>query len=219
MEGIGLIPSPQDPTTISSQLDGNSMAIITFTNPLSHTASFDIRLETQQNLFCLFLKQSKGVVLQSGVSLDIPVMFAPETMKMSYTELIVSINEGADPLIWLYPIHGLPVKLVHSHHHDDGSTCIKGRAKERVERTINVPLVVLKSEFDTKFDDSLDDEEELTLREKYMFDLVPNQDSYKDDHKPLKEFIGLQLVSDEVDSSEEVKLTFSVVFLPSKPLK
>ena len=217
MEGIGLIPSPQDPTTISSQLDGNSMAIITFTNPLSHTASFDVCLQTQHNLFCLFLKQSKGVVLQSGVSLDIPVMFAPEMMKMSYTEIIVSTNEGADPLVWLYPIHGLPVKLVHPHH--DNVMYIKGRAKERVERTIDVPLVVLKSEFDTKLDDSLEDEEELTLREKYMFDLVPNQDGYKDNRKPLKEFIGLQLVSEQVDSSGEVKLTFSVVFLPSKPLK
>ena len=119
MDGVGLFPSPQAPTTISSKLQSNSMAIITFTNPLSHSASFDINLNKQNDVFCLFLKQSKDVIVESGVSLDIPIMFAPDSMRMTYTELIIStdeVMESDDPITWIYPVHGLPETLVKNNY-------------------------------------------------------------------------------------------------------
>ena len=230
MDGIGLSPSPQNPTTITSQLHSNAMAVVTFTNPLSQEASFDINLKAQHDLFCLFLKQLRGVILQAGVSLDIPVMFAPDTMKMSYAELIISADEGLEgntPFEWVYPIHGLPEKLVKCSVKDCGMI-IKGRAKERTENTVEVNLNVLKNEFDGSRNNNMDDDSleelDLTLREKYVFDFVPDQDIYKEQQRSLKEFIGLQLVSEHsaarvATGCEDVKLMFRIVFLPPKSLK
>ncbi len=221
MDGVGLFPSPQAPTTISSKLQSNSMAIITFTNPLSHSASFDINLNKQNDVFCLFLKQSKDVIVESGVSLDIPIMFAPDSMRMTYTELIIStdeVMESDDPITWIYPVHGLPETLVGAGTDtaiSSGIMVIKGQAKERVEQEIETCLRILKNDYE--LDDSLDDLD-MTIRERYVYDIVAIDNQEHCDS--LKEFVGLQLV-DEVqqDDNGGMKLTFNIVFLPSKPFK
>ena len=219
IEGVGLYPSPLPPTTITSQLKSNSMAIISFTNPLAYQASFSIDLKMQSDQFCLFLKQSHNIPLQSGVSLDIPIMFAPDSMEMTYAELTISTDDATDsdtPLLWVYPIHGLPEQLVSSLPNNPALT-ISGRAKERVERKIEVYLDSVKDEVESVsgLDDSLE-ERKPTLREKYLYDLV----SLDGGHTNIKSFAGLQLVEDAAgDNSEEIKLTFNIVFSPSKPLK
>ena len=223
MDGFGLSPSPQAPTTISSKLQSNSMAIITFTNPLSHTASFNINLNMQHDLFCLFLKQVKGVILESGVSLDIPVMFAPDSMRMSYAELTISTDEIVEsdtPVTWVYPVHGLPETVVAATNSSTsgGITIIKGRAKERVEQKIEARFKILKNDYSvSEMDDSFEDFH-TPLRERYVFDIVAIDS--KDHYESLKEFVGLQLIDElQDDETGEMNLTFNTVFLPSKPLK
>lgn len=206
MDGIGLAPSPQDATIISCLINANSMAIISFTNPLAHSASFDINLKMNHEVFCLFLKQSKSVVLQSGVSLDIPIMYAPDSMKMSYTELIITTNEGA-ALTWVYPVHGQPENLPLPPY---TRTTIKGKAKERIETIIDVYMTVLKND-----DGDGHDDEELSILDRYQYELVPTD---KDHHTHLKEYTGIQLLTDS-NSNGEVQLSFNIVFLPSKPIK
>ena len=85
-----------------------------------------------------------------------------------------------------------------------------------IRERLRVCLDSVKDEVESVsgLDDSLE-ERRPTLREKYLYDLV-SLDGYTN----LKEFAGLQLIEEtEGDASGEIKLSFNIVFSPSKPLR
>ena len=178
----------------------------------------------QRDLFCLFLKQTQNILLGAGVNLDIPVIFAPDSMEMCYAELSVSTNDGAssdEPIKWLYPIYGQPEKIVRTSTKNP-SIILEGKAKERVEKKFNVCLeiILLQSggSSPSLSEDETDDVKQ-SLRDKYHYELMCIEDDYES-HDLLRESTGLQLIQEENDStSGETVLSFNLVFLSSKPLR
>eukprot|EP00079_Xenopus_tropicalis_P021661 XP_012813080.1 PREDICTED: cilia- and flagella-associated protein 47 isoform X1 [Xenopus tropicalis] len=153
MSGVGLIPQPMEPASISARVGSVSSIIISFRNPTDEYVLIDAILTDQEQTmhrlsasvlrhsinrepaFCLPLKQTQGIHLAPKEKLDIPVLFAPDTMKL-YEALVVihmtkangdcwahdnldkistelkSITRTEEGNIsgirWIYPIHGIP---------------------------------------------------------------------------------------------------------------
>lgn len=141
LHGQGILPSTMDPMTITANLKSSSMKVITFINPLDVATRFSITLEGQDiEHFCLLMKRTHSILLHPGVSLDIPIMFAPEIMRGHRTMVIVTADESysKDCLCWSYPVLGQPELRMDSSNAVLNITC---RAKERLEQTINVTLL------------------------------------------------------------------------------
>ena len=94
LQGRGSEPSTMDTTTIQASLNTNNTHVITFTNALDIATHFKVALKDTQSSehFCLLMKRTRGILLQPGVSLDMPVMFAPETMHTHKTTITVSCS-------------------------------------------------------------------------------------------------------------------------------
>uniref|UniRef100_A0A8C5M3C4 Calponin-homology (CH) domain-containing protein n=1 Tax=Leptobrachium leishanense TaxID=445787 RepID=A0A8C5M3C4_9ANUR len=153
ISGLGLIPHPMESTSISASVGNLSSITIPFRNPTDEHVLIDVILADQeqtmhrlsasilrhsiskQSAFCLPLKQMQGIPLGPKEKFDIPVLFAPDAMKL-YEALIVihmikangdfwpqdniaesdtdikSITRTEDGAIsgikWIYPVHGIP---------------------------------------------------------------------------------------------------------------
>jgi len=78
LNGRGLPPTAMDPITVTASLSSNTVHILTFTNPLDTPSHYSISLQgADLEHFCLLMKRTPA---SPGCSLDIPVMFAPESM-------------------------------------------------------------------------------------------------------------------------------------------
>jgi hypothetical protein len=141
-----------DTTTIQASLNTNNTHVITFTNPLDIATHFKVALKDTQSSehFCLLMKRTCGILLQPGVSLDMPVMFAPETMHTHKTTITVSCSiteekgeSGGNQLSleWQFPIVGVPEIRPVSPQSAPKIVC---RAKERMEERLEVELVGCK---------------------------------------------------------------------------
>lgn len=146
LRGEGLPPTSMDPITINAAIDSNTVHIINFTNPLDHPAHFSVTLSGEDmDAFCLLLKRSSSILLHSGVSLDIPLMFAPEAVyRHSVTMAIVAdMNRSREditdrqPLSWQYAVVGQPQLRPFSPGSAPKISC---PAKERLEKTVEVSL-------------------------------------------------------------------------------
>ena len=153
MRGQGIYPSAMDPITITANLKSSSMKVITFTNPLDAATPFSVNLEGRDVAhFCLLMKRSHSILLHPGVSLDIPIMFAPEVMCGHRIVVVVTADEGRSKeciLHWSYPVLGQPEIRM------DEVLNITCRAKERLEQTINVSLLNSIDKMDPVKDKSL----------------------------------------------------------------
>ncbi|KAG8451901.1 hypothetical protein GDO86_003916 [Hymenochirus boettgeri] len=153
VSGVGLIPQPMDPASVCASVGSLSSIIIPFKNPTDEQVLVDVILTDQEQTmhrlsasvlrhsinkepaFCVPLKQMQGITLGPKEKLDIPVLFAPDTMKL-YEALVVinmtkanndrweqdnvgeistelkSITRTEDGDIsgirWIYPVHGIP---------------------------------------------------------------------------------------------------------------
>ena len=142
--------------------------MLSFTNPFSHSLHYSIHLDMEKDLFCLLVKHPWDVYLQSGVTLDLPVMFAPDNMELCLASLVLTTTIGDEDLSWHYPIHGVPETLVTpTSSHPKGAKAVvtptlshpnvpevvvtasslytkvmqvMGRAKERLEQRIEVVI-------------------------------------------------------------------------------
>ena len=156
MQGQGIYPSAMDPITITANLKSSSMKVITFTNPLDVATPFSVNLEGQDvEHFCLLMKRSNSILLHPGVSLDIPIMFAPEVMFGHRIIVVVTADKGCSKeciLHWSYPVLGLPEMRMNAGDTVLNVTC---RAKERLEQTINVSLLNSIDKMDPVKDKSL----------------------------------------------------------------
>lgn len=222
MTGEGLPPSLLSPTVITVPLYQNSIAIISFTNPLSHSAYFDITMTTESDLFCLFLKQTKNILLKSGVSLDIPVMFAPDTVELSQAYVTITTDDITldEPLSWVYPVIGQPEILMSL----TTISCVTVKAKERVEERMTVvlrqdtgrdlpPVDLRPVTPGSKIDDTIVEK----LQEKYLYKLVFT-DSDLRNMDLFQVSTAVKLIREQ-RHDQDLELVFDIVFLPPKPFR
>ncbi|XP_013416633.1 cilia- and flagella-associated protein 47 isoform X1 [Lingula anatina] len=175
--GTGLLPQPQDPVCVYTPAGSNSTLIIPFRNPLDHAVMVDVTLtdkdqqmelydqsrdmEELDSPFCLLLKNKSGIRVGPKSTLDIPVSFAPEEMKM-YEALCVAVirkedgsswhynvpesykgiplnrttSSGIRSIRWIYPVNGIP----ESHPMDSQATVVECQARGRIEERLEVTL-------------------------------------------------------------------------------
>ncbi|XP_064627283.1 cilia- and flagella-associated protein 47-like isoform X2 [Lineus longissimus] len=174
--GRGLVPQPQDPVSIYAEAASNTTIIIPFRNPLDVPIIIDVSLldKDQQNdivfnnelreesPFCLLLKQKQEIRVGPKSTLDIPVSFAPDEMRLYEAvcslavrradgrswQYVAGIDDderplprtesgGVKELTWLYPINGIPeanpVK-------DNQAALIECPSRERAEERLEVVL-------------------------------------------------------------------------------
>ncbi|KAM4795930.1 cilia- and flagella-associated protein 47 [Rhinophrynus dorsalis] len=178
VSGVGLIPQPMEPASISASVGSLSSIIITFKNPTDEHVLIDVILTDQEQtmhrlsasvlrhsinkepVFCLPLKQTQGIPLAPKEKLDIPVLFAPDTMKL-YEALVVihmkkangdnwaqencdetntelksitrTENGSISGIRWIYPIHGIPEALPSKSAPAVVCCQARSRTEERVE--------------------------------------------------------------------------------------
>ncbi|XP_069613759.1 cilia- and flagella-associated protein 47 [Ranitomeya imitator] len=178
VSGVGLIPQPMEPASISANVGNLASINISFKNPTNENVLVDVILTDQEQTmhrlsasvlrhsinkepaFSLPLKQTQGIALAAKEKLDIPVLFAPDTMKL-YEALVVvhmlkanggswehddiedlstelkSISKTEDGGIlgirWIYPIHGIPEAQPSTSAPAVVSCQARSRTEERVE--------------------------------------------------------------------------------------
>ncbi|PFX34680.1 Calponin-likey domain-containing protein 2 [Stylophora pistillata] len=171
--GTGMMPGPVDPINIYSQLGGNSSVIIPFKNPTERQVIVDVimkerllsrsgslftslRIDTQpkDSVFCLLLKRAKGIILEPGAILDIPISFAPDTMQLYEATVTVTIHRDTEDnwngnypslmstrmvndLHWIFPVRGIPESCPIK---ESQAPCIECKARSRVEERLEVML-------------------------------------------------------------------------------
>lgn len=137
-----------DPISINAAINSNTVHIINFTNPFDIPTHFSVHLRGEDlDHFCLLMKRSNSILLHPGVSLDIPVMFAPEVVQEhQITVAVVAdlsrsqdklLGENRQVLCWKYPIVGQPEIRPFTPSSAPKFSCC---AKERLERTLEVSL-------------------------------------------------------------------------------
>ena len=214
-------PSQLPQTVISTVLYQNAVAILSFTNPFSHKTSFNISMETTCDQFCLFLNK-RSIFLESGVSLDIPVMFTPDSIEQCHAMISVTTTNTPEPLSWVYPVLGQPEVQPSPSLIPTLST----RAKERLQERLVVSLHNHQEDLSTvrlrpvtPGQRAISPVEEESLREKYSYRLVlVDTDSSEGKNELFQVSTALRLVR-EIISEDKVELVFDVVFLPPKPFR
>ena len=211
-----------EPITIQANLNSNATRVVSFTNPLDTPTHFHVTLSDTQptESFCLLLKRTHGILLQAGVSLDIPVMFAPEEMSTHTTTIVVS-TEGTrcgSKLVWRYPVIGEPHFRPVSPKSAPRISC---RAKERVEERLEVVLVgkTMSSAATLRpLTPTLDPTSELpqSVADGYSYDLVCEDAEHL---SLVQDCVAVKLLRKMTDEEGCVKLMFGVVFVPPKALR
>ncbi|XP_028583251.2 cilia- and flagella-associated protein 47 isoform X2 [Podarcis muralis] len=181
LSGVGLIPQPLEPSCVSSCLGHHSSIIISFRNPTFEDIVLDVFLTDQEHvmhnphasvshhsnkdsIFWLSLKQKQGIVLAPKNKLDIPVFFAPHSMKLYEVVLVIKVEKlDADKwsyddtfelnraltsntvimkdevirgIRWIYPIHGIP----ESPPYKSAPAVVCCRARSRLDERVEVLL-------------------------------------------------------------------------------
>ncbi|KAJ7320666.1 hypothetical protein JRQ81_020177, partial [Phrynocephalus forsythii] len=181
LSGVGLIPQAMEPASVSSRLGHHSSIIINFKNPtledivvevfltdrehiMHHPSASVFHHSSKDSIFWLPLKQKQGIFLPPKSKLDIPVLFAPYSMKLYEVVLVVQVEklDGGDwpydetldlrkvlngntiitenkkilGLRWIYPIHGIP----EAPPYKSAPAVVRCQARSRVEERIEVLL-------------------------------------------------------------------------------
>ncbi|XP_029603297.1 cilia- and flagella-associated protein 47 [Salmo trutta] len=170
--GEGLTPGRMEPLSVASPVGSHSSIILPFRNPTEHPALLHLTLTDEEpgqkrssqsficerKVFCIPLKQTQGVCVSAGASVDIPVVFAPDSMQLHQAWLLVQleplfnhprldtalttaqrdkcveVEKGRVCLVcWVYPIHGIPEAPPKPSHPAVIECEARGRVEERVE--------------------------------------------------------------------------------------
>ena len=219
-----------EPTTIQASLNSNTTHVITFTNLLDITAHFRVALQDGRSSehFCLLMKRTHGIFLHPGVSLDIPIMFAPEAMHIHKTTVIVSTegrgemgSGGRLSLAWRYPIIGEPEFRPIS---PESAPRIACQAKERVEERLEVVLVGCKMSKAMTFrpvTPSLENPMSPIVSpsnesDNYSYQLVCSDNEYS---SLVMNCVGVKLLRKIASKEDPIKLVFGIVFVPPKAFR
>ena len=231
LNGRGLPPTAMDPTTVIASLSSNTVHILTFINPLDTPSHYSVSLQgADLEHFCLLMKRTQAILLHPGVSLDIPVMFAPESMYRHRVTVVVStetrdFNQSAPQtpaLSWQYPFIGQPELRPFTPTNAPKLSCC---AKERLEQRLEVSLVTSTSSQAAHIrpltpgsKPRTPESQEAEEKETYNYKLVCDDSRYS----PLVEqSTGIKLLRKTVkeDDSHAVTLVFSIVFVPPKAFR
>ena len=218
-----------EPTTICASLKSSTTHVVTFTNPLNTPTHFQVSLSDTQpaESFCLLLKRTRSILLHPGVSLDIPVMFAPEEMYTHHAIMAVT-TEGirhGNKLVWQYPVTGEPHFRPVSPKSAPRIAC---QAKERIEKRLEV---VLASEAMNKavtlrpVTPKIDEQTPAVTQtspgqcqaaDSYSYELVCGESGFS---SLIQDCVAVTLLRKMRDENDHVKLVFGVVFVPPKALR
>ncbi|XP_015672831.1 cilia- and flagella-associated protein 47 [Protobothrops mucrosquamatus] len=181
LSGIGRIPQPMEPASVSSCLSHHSSIIVNFKNPTfeevvvniiltdrdhitDHPQATSCHHSTKDSIFWLPLKETQGIFLPQKSKLDIPVLFAPLSMKLYETFLVIEVkkiheenwtyddtfelreavnsqsviieDEKLKGLRWIYPIYGIS----EAPPSELAPAVVCCRARSRLEENIEVLL-------------------------------------------------------------------------------
>ena len=214
-----------DTTTITAPLSGSSVTVVTFTNPFHHSTHFTVSLTNDDSdQFCVLLKRASHILLKSGTSLDIPLLFAPDSMTQSQTGVVVTAEGGEgmeDQLSWTYPVVGLPQALLAV---GGDLPKIIGRARERMEQRLVVKLApgvshdTVRVRPVTPGDKGGGVGEGKRLWERYQYRLVCGSKE-EEEQRLFERSTGVRLVREEEEKDGTTLLIFSVTFMPPKPFR
>ena len=134
-----------DPISIIANLGSSNVHVINFTNPLDTAMHFSINVKGEDSEhFCLLMRHIHSILLHPGVSLDVPVMFAPEIMRGHKANILIISDDEHSKHCWSYPVFGRPELRASSNLLN-----IMCRAKERFEQKFQVSLMSTLEKYDT----------------------------------------------------------------------
>nr|XP_057907492.1 cilia and flagella-associated protein 47-like isoform X2 [Doryrhamphus excisus] len=161
--GCGLMPSREEPVSISCIVGSSESITIPFRNPTQDVATLRITLTEKdpsgapdccpvtpdKGVFSLSLSQAEGVQISGGDCLDVPVVFAPKSMDPQQAWLCITMKplhvptskkrsgQKLSTICWIYPLCGIPVKTFD----DNSPLCVlQCEAGCQLEKTLDVLL-------------------------------------------------------------------------------
>nr|XP_014349939.1 PREDICTED: cilia- and flagella-associated protein 47-like isoform X1 [Latimeria chalumnae] len=248
--GKGLIPKPMEPVSISTCVGSHSSVIVPFKNHTDKHICVDVLLTDQEqtmhrlsdsilrhsinkeSAFCLLLKQKQGILLPPKEKLDIPVIFAPENMKLYEALLVVHVvmedgtswscdnfdeqnselssisradDGGIHGIRWIYPIHGIPEALPSKLEPAVISCQARNRVEERLEVLLTgaVPGSTAVPTVSTRV---------ITTKNKRSGSCIQDEVQVTDGHSAAEEFhYEIQYKSAKVKAQVEPCLALSLV--------
>ncbi|XP_028427228.1 cilia- and flagella-associated protein 47-like [Perca flavescens] len=144
LSGHGLIPESEEPLSISSLIGSNASITIPFTNPTELPVVLNITLTDEdpsgasnfyqvtkdKEVFSIPLSHTEGIQICEGDRLDVPVVFAPNSMEIKQVRLCITAKPCSRPsnnstfstddvrseqelptICWIYPIRGIPMEV------------------------------------------------------------------------------------------------------------
>ncbi|DBA78771.1 TPA: putative protein fap47 [Trebouxia sp. C0004] len=122
LSGVGVRPGMMDPTCITATLGSDGSSFVSWRNPFVDPVKVDVTLLQQaeepaadESRFELVLKKLKGIAVGSFGILQIPISFKAQSLEESTGEVQIVMDGAAvtgqtlaEPLLWQYPIKGLP---------------------------------------------------------------------------------------------------------------
>ena len=222
IEGQGIEPSSMDPITINANLSSNAVHIIRFTNPLDIPTHFSVSLQGRDtDHFCLLMKRTHAILLHPGVSLDVPVTFAPESMHRHEVTVTLTAEEtkesaAATTLSWRYPVIGQPELRPFSPSSAPRLACC---AKERLEQRLQVSLVGSTSNMAALVrpmtPGSTTNSSMGEIEKSYAYKLVCSDAAFS---SLVGHSTGIRLLRTTL-KEDVVTLLFSIVFVPPKAFR
>ncbi|XP_045555399.1 cilia- and flagella-associated protein 47 isoform X2 [Salmo salar] len=258
--GEGLTPGRMEPLSVASPVGSHSSIILPFRNPTEHPALLHLTLTDEEpgqkrssqsficerKVFCIPLKQTQGVRVSAGASVDIPVVFAPDSMQLHQAWLLVQleplfnlprldtalttaqrdkcveVEKGRGGLVcWVYPIHGIPEAPPKPSHPAVIECEARGRVEERVEVLLTgcVPGSSV-SNTDIPLSSAPSSGTSAGVRlalEDFLCEVCYNSDA---ERSQLEGCVTLSLLTCHRDPhSGIVSLTVNLIFTPYKPLR
>ena len=211
-----------------SALTCSTVTILSFPNPLDHAEHFNIELNGKDlEHFCLLLKQTTGILLNPGVTLDVPISFSPEVMKTHECHLTISVDSTTQLLKWHYPIIGQPHLRPFS---ANSGPLLQCRAKERLEQRLEVslvgsenskaaklrPITPIKSN-PTAVTTNTDQLSQDAHDEAYTYRLCCNDPEFG---FLVEQYLGIRLIQKSLDpETNNPILLFHIIFVPSKVIR
>ncbi|KAM7365486.1 hypothetical protein PAMP_016406 [Pampus punctatissimus] len=144
LSGRGLNPESEEPVSISSAVGSNASITIPVTNPTELPAMLNVTLTdenpsgapdchpvaTDKEVFTIPLSHTEGIQMSEGDSVDVPVVFAPNSMELQQAWLCIVLKplsslgnnkpfitdnvrseQELSTICWIYPLRGIPIEV------------------------------------------------------------------------------------------------------------
>ena len=112
--GLGAPPTVMEAVLTSSTIGQSSSKMVLWRNPFPNPAVVNVWLDSEDeefgepNSFMVLLKKHRGLTVAPFSTLQIPVGFTPDSLKMATAMLWLEVEKGSiADLKWQYPIQGI----------------------------------------------------------------------------------------------------------------